>query len=154
MATGKERVKSLDELRVYAPSRGNLAYQSEAIPHVRTAEPAPDRPIRKPDLRPVAPRPRRRSLFELLRDYKILPKIAAVAAILAVAGVLIVTVSGYNRISAAKRENNKLSKKVIEMEKAVEKAKVDLLFSIDQEAAQEAAQEAGMQYSGIGNPNP
>lgn len=146
MSTDSSKRKSLDEIRVYAPSRGNLALASETLPRTRVAEPSPVRPARKPRLVPVPAKPRRRTLSELVREYKVLPKAAAAIAILAVAFALIVTVSGFNTISATQKEINKLEKKVSDMESTVEKAGVDLLFSIDPEAAHNAAREAGMLY--------
>ncbi|MCR5611960.1 MAG: hypothetical protein K6F68_09070 [Clostridiales bacterium] len=146
MSTGNEKAKSLDELRVYAPSRGNLALKSEALPRTRVAEPKPYEPVRRPKLTPVAPRPKRKTLLEVLREYKFLPKTLAVVVILAMAAALIVTISGFNNISAAQKEINNLSKKVSQMESAVEKTNVDLLFSIDIDAAHAAAEEAGMSY--------
>lgn len=145
MSTGNDKVRSLREIRVYAPSRGNLALQSEALPRTRVAEPKPY-PERRPKLTPVAPRPKRRTLAQILREYKVFPKLAAVICIAAIAAALIITVSGFNTISETQKEINRLSKKVSEMEKTVEKTGVDLLFSIDLSAAHEAARANGMSY--------
>ena len=143
--------KSLDAIRVYAPSRGSLALDSEALPYTRVAEPAPAAAPRRPKLVPLAPAKKRHTLLDTMREYKVLPKTAAVVCILAMAFALIFTLSGFNNISASQKEINKLSKQVSEMEKNVEKANVDLLFSLDLASAHEAARDAGMSYPGTGN---
>ena len=145
------RRKSLDAIRVYAPSRGNLAVKSEALPYTRVAEPVPAEPRRRPQLVPAAPAKRRRTLLETLREYKALPKTAAVVMVLAVAFALIVTISGFNTISAAQKEINALNKRVAEMENVVERTNVEYLFSIDIGSAHDAANAAGMAYPGSGN---
>lgn len=148
------RRKSLDTIRVYAPSRGNLAIQSESLPYTRVAEPSPVRPApgRRPTLVPKAPAKKRRTLADTLREYKVLPKAAAIACILSMAFALIFMLSGFNDISAAQKEINKLNQRVSEMESVVEKTNVDYLFSIDIGAARAAAGEAGMTYAVKSNP--
>lgn len=143
--------KSLDAIRVYAPSRGNLAIESEALPYTRVAEPAPAAAPRRPKLVPLAPAKKRHTLLDTVREYKVLPKTGAVALILAMAFALIFTLSGFNNISAAQKEINSLTKQVSEMEKGVEKANVDLLFALDPAAAHDAARAAGMSYPGTGS---
>ena len=145
MSTGNANRSSVEEIRVYAPSRGNLALKAETLPRTRVAEPLPDRPSR-PRLRPVKPRQKRRTAIGLLRDYKVIPKTAAVAAVLVVAFAMIFMISGFSGISAAQKQINKLEKQISELESAVEKTNVDLLFSIDAESAHEAARNAGMSY--------
>ena len=147
--TGKR--KNLEALRVYAPSRGNLAIDSEALPYTRVAEPAPARqPRRRPALVPVAPAQKRRTLAEVIRENKRIAKSVSVICVLAAAFALIVMLHGYNDISAAQKEINELSTRVSDMEGVVEKANVEYLFSIDVGSAREAAGTAGMTYSGIG----
>ncbi|MCR5808462.1 MAG: hypothetical protein K6G56_02755 [Clostridiales bacterium] len=144
--------KNLDAIRVYAPSRGNLAVSSEALPYTRVAEPLPKtEPRRRPVLVPNAPAKKRRTLADLLREYKFLPKLGAVVCVLAVAFSLIVMLSGFNSISAAQKDLNSLSKRVSEMENVVEKTNVEYLFSIDIGSAHDAATAAGMSYAV--NPN-
>lgn len=147
-----ERRRNLDALRVYAPSRGNLAIKSEALPATRVAEPSPSRePRRRPTLVPRKPAVRRRTLADVLRENKVLPKTAAVVCVLAMAMALIVMLSGYNNISAAQKEINSLSKRVDDMESVVEKTNVEYLFAIDAGSAHDAASEAGMNYPVFGS---
>lgn len=150
MSTGNARNSSLEDLRVFAPGRtvtnGNLALNSEALPRTRIAEPKPAQPARRPQLVPVRPKEKRRTLAQVIREYRVIPKTFAVAAVLAAAFALIFMISGFNNISAVQKDINRLSNKVSEMERAVEKTNVDLLFSIDAGAAHEAAQNAGMDY--------
>lgn len=149
--TSKER-KSLEAIRVYAPSRGNLAVSSEALPYTRVAEPLPKtEPRRRPVIVPSAPAKERRSLIDTAREYKLLPKLAAFLCVLAMAFSLIVMLSGYNRISAAQKDLNSLNKRVTEMENVVEKTNVEYLFSIDVGSAHDAASAAGMSYAVGGN---
>ncbi len=144
--------KSLEALRVYAPSRGNLAIESESLPYTRVAEPLPKTsPRRRPALVPKAPAERRRSLAEVFRANKVLAKTTAVIGILAVALALLVMISGYNKITAAQKEINNLSREVSEMESSVEKANIEYLFSIDIGSAHDAANAAGMRYPVSGN---
>ncbi len=143
--------KSLEALRVYAPSRGNLAIESEALPYTRVAEPAPGyEPRRRPTLVPKAPARKKRTLAQVLRENKVVSKLAAVGCVLAVAMALIVMISGYKNISAAQKEINELSKRVSEMESSVEKTNVEYLFSIDVGSATDAAGSAGMTYPAAG----
>ena len=158
MSTGNASRNQTNEFRVYAPGRtrtvvnGNLAVKSEALPRTRVAEPLPNEPARRPRLVPVKqPKQQRRTLPELVRDYKVVPKAMAVAVVLAMAFALIFMISGFSNISAAQKEINRLSKKVTEMERAVEKTNVDLLFSIDAGAAHDAARDAGMSYPAARN---
>ena len=147
--TGKR--KNLEALRVYAPSRGSLAIDSEALPYTRVAEPAPARsPRRRPSLVPVAPAEKRRTLADVVRENKLIAKAASVICVLAAAFALIVMLHGYNGISAAQKEINELSGRVTKMESVVEKTNVEYLFSIDVGSARDAAGAAGMTYSGIG----
>lgn len=143
--TSKRR--NLDTIRVYAPSRGSLAIESEALPYTRVAEPAPGyEPRRRPTLVPKAPAKKKRSLAQVLKENRVTSKLAAVGCVLAVAMALIVMLSGYNNISAAQKEINELSKRVATMESSVEKTNVDYLFSIDDASAHEAAGSAGMTF--------
>ncbi len=158
MSTGNANRNQADEFRVFAPGRtrtvvnGNLAVKSEALPRTRVAEPLPAQPARRPRLVPVKqPKQKRRTLPELIRDYKVVPKTMAVALVLAIAFATIFMISGFNNISVTQKEINRLSRKVSEMEKAVEKTNVDLLFSIDAGAAHDAAQDAGMSYPAAQN---
>lgn len=152
MSTGNANRYQEDEFRVFAPGRstttvnGNLAMKPEALPRTRVAEPLPARPERRPHLVPVRPKEKRRTLPQLIRDYKVVPKTMAAAVVLAMAFAMIFMISGFNNISVAQKEINRLSKKVSEMESAVEKTGVDLLFSIDAGAAHDAARDAGMSY--------
>lgn len=147
------RRKNIDALRVYAPSRGNLAIDTESLPRTHVAEPAhkpePRRP--RPYLVPKAPETRRRTLADILREYKVIPKAGFVALVLAVAFALIIMLSGYNDISAAQKRINALDSKVSELQSAVDKTKVDYLFSIDLGSAREAAAQAGMTYPALGS---
>ena len=145
------RRKSLDAIRVYAPSHGNLAVETEALPYTRVAEPLPKtEPRRRPYLVPQ-PQHKRHTLADTLREYKVLPKVGAFACVVAMALALIVMLSGYNTIAAAQKEINSLTKRVSEMESLVEKANVDYLFSIDINSAHDAARAAGMSYPAAGN---
>lgn len=147
--TGKR--KNLEALRVYAPSRGNLAIDSEALPYTRVAEPAPARPARRrPSLVPAAPSQEKRTFADVVRENKLVAKVVSVVCILAAAFALIFMIHGYNGISAAQKEINELSKRVADMEGVVEKTNVEYLFSIDVGSAREAAGAAGMTYSGVG----
>lgn len=146
--------KNLDVLRVYAPSRGNLAIDMETLPRTHVAEPvrkpAPRHP--RPYLVPEkAPEVRRRTLADILREYKVAPKLGFVALAVAVAFAFIVMLSGYNDISAAQKRINALDEQVSRLQSAVEKTKVDYLFSIDLGSAREAATQAGMTYPAVGS---
>lgn len=136
--------KSLDTLRVYAPSRGSLAVETEALPLTRVAEPLPARQ-RRPKL-VALPQKKRRTFADVLREHKVLQRAAMLVSIFAVAFALVVTVSGYNRISAAQRDLNSLSKQAEELKNSVEQTNIDLLFSISSASPQDAAEAAGMSY--------
>ena len=137
-------------IRVYAPSRGNLALQPEAVPQTRVAEPV-RRPVRKPQ---PAERPlvkpgtqkSRRTFAEVWRAYNVTPKLMAVLCVCAAAGAMLFMVRRYSRISAMQSDINKLSQQISEMESHIEKANVDYMFSIDIDAAHNAARAAGMVY--------
>ena len=62
------------------------------------------------------------------------------------AAALIVTVSGYNNISAVQKQINDLNESVSRMQIDVKSAERTYLESIDTEAAQRAAADAGMVY--------
>ena len=62
------------------------------------------------------------------------------------AAALIVTVSGYNNISAVQKQINDLNESVSRMQIDVKSAERTYLESIDTEAAQRAAADAGMSY--------
>gem|GEM_PF-274513 len=147
-----------EPIRVYAPSRGNLAVKSEAAPATRVAEPA-RRPVRRPapQTRPlVDPKQaqKRRTLADVWRAYKITPKLFAVLCVGAAAASLLFMMKRYSRISAVQREINELSGRIVEMEKGVERTDIEYMFSIDIGAAHDAARQAGMVYpvaEGIGD---
>ena len=134
--------KSLDTLRVYAPSRGSLAVETEALPVTRVAEPLPARQ-RRPKL-VALPQKKRRTFADVLREHKVLQRAAMLVSIFAVAFALVV--SGYNRISAAQRDLNSLSKQAEKLKNSVEQTNIDLLFSISSASPQDAAEAAGMSY--------
>lgn len=136
--------KRLEDIRVYSPSRGNLAIKSEALPQPLLAE--PEKAPRRPVLVPVAPAPEKRSLLDILRENKLLTKAAALICVFAAAAALIITVAGYNNISAVQKQINELNESVSEMQVNVQNAERSYLMSIDTEAAQEAATDAGMRY--------
>ena len=137
--------KRLEDIRVYSPSRGNLAIKSEALPYTRVAEPETAAP-RRPVLVPAAPADKRRTLLDLLRERKVFAKTAAIACVFVAAAALIVTVSGYNNISAVQKQINDLNESVSRMQIDVKSAERTYLESIDTEAAQRAAADAGMVY--------
>ena len=81
-----------EPIRVYAPSRGNLAMRPEAVPATRVAEPA-RRP--NPTVRPHRKgqeAPARRTLAQLWREYKVAPVLAVFCCIFAAAGALLVMI--------------------------------------------------------------
>ena len=142
--------KSLEDLRVYAPSRGSLAIETEALPYTRVAEPLPAQPRRRPKL-VALPKTEKRTFADVLRENKVLSRAAALVCVFAVALALVFTLMGYNKVSAAQRELNALSKQATELENSVEKTNIDLLFSINAGSAQDAAEAAGMTYPVTGN---
>lgn len=147
--------KNLDALRVYAPSRGNLAIENEALPYTRVAEPATKVDIRhRPFIVPKPVSVPKKTIAEHIKDNHVFAKLTAVLCVCLVALSLLVMISGYNSISAAQREMNALTKRVADMESIVEKTNVEYLFSIDVNSAHEAAGSVGMIYpinGGSGN---
>ena len=149
--------KSRDAIRVYAPSRGNLAIKEETLPVTRVAEPTPRRqaPRRpRPHLVPKAPARKRRTLTELLREFKVVPKAAFLAVVLAAAAMLLFSISGSKNIASVQKEINDLQKEITDLQSVVDKTSVDYLFSIDIGSARGAAAAAGMAYpvsGGSGN---
>lgn len=137
-------------IRVYAPSRGNLALQPEAVPATRVAEPA-RRPVRKPQ---PAERPavrtetkkQRRTLAQIWKAYKVTPKIIAVCCVCLAAGAMLFMVRRYSRIASVQSDINRLSSQISQLESSIEKTNVDYMFSIDIGAAHNAARAAGMVY--------
>ena len=142
-------------IRVYAPSRGNLALAPEAVPSTRVAEPV-RRPVRKPQpaARP-AERPeskkQRRTLIDILRAYKVLPKLLAVLCVCLAAGAMLFMIRRYSRIAAVQSDINELNVRIAELESEIDKANVDYMFSIDIDAAHDAARAAGMVYPDSGS---
>lgn len=142
-------------IRVYAPSRGNLALQPDAAPATRVAEPI-RRPARKPAPaeRPlVSPKQKRqtRTLGEIWRAYNITPKLFATVCVCLAAGAMLFMIRRYSRIAAVQSDINRLSKQITEMENSIDKTNVDYMFSIDIDAAHNAARAAGMVYPDSGS---
>ncbi len=144
-----DKQKANDTIRVYAPSRGNLALSTEAAPKTRVAA----EPVRNPERKPhevltprKAERVQRRTLWQLMADYKVIPKTFAVVCVGAVAASMLFVMTRYNAISAAYTRTNELAAEVEALEKEVERTNVDYLFSIDIGAAHAAAKAAGMVY--------
>lgn len=147
--------KSLDAIRVYAPSRGNLAIKEETLPITRVAEPSPSRPEPRrprPRLVPKAPAKKRRTFAQFVREFKVVPKAAFLTFVLAAAFMLLFSLSGSKNIAAAQREINELRNEISDLQSVVDKTSVDYLFSIDISSARGAAAAAGMSYpaGGIG----
>lgn len=144
---------SHETIRVYAPSRGNLALAPEAAPRTRVAAEPVKKPRRSPAPKQAVPeaKVRRRTLAETMRAYKVLPKFAAVLCVGIATSAMLFVIMRYSRISSAYNEVNELSSQIENMEKAVEKANVDYLFSIDIDAAHDAARAAGMVYPTVDN---
>lgn len=139
------RRKRLEDIRVYSPSRGNLAIKSEALPYTRVAEPekaVPHRPV----LVPTAPAEKKLSVLDRIRERRLFAKAAAIVCVFVAAAALIITVSGYNNISAVQKQINELNESVSQMQVNVNSAERTYLESIDTEAAQRAAADAGMSY--------
>ncbi len=133
-----------ENLRVYAPSRGNLAVDMNAIPATRIAK------QQEPEShRNNKPRREHRSLLQLMREHKVLPRTVAVLSICAVMGVMLFVMSRYNAIAQGHSELNELSERIEMMQQQVEKANVDYLFAIDINAARDAARSAGMEYPNL-----
>ena len=141
-----------EPIRVYAPSRGNLAMQPDYVPATRVAE-----PVRKPARRPqTTERPlvdpkttrKRRTLAQVWRAYGVTPKLIAVAYICVAAASMLFMLKRYNRISSVQRDINKLHGQIQELEFAVERTNNEYMSSIDIGAAQNAARDAGMVYPG------
>ena len=147
MPKSNSKRKSLDDLRVYAPSRGTLAIETEALPYTRVAEPLPREPRRRPKLT-VLPKTHRHTFADTLRENKLLQKTAAIACVFAVALALVITIMGFNRVSSAQRELNSLAKQAEKLENAVEETNIALLFSINSSvgSAEDAAESAGMSF--------
>ncbi len=144
-----------EPIRVYAPSRGNLAEQPEYSPVTRVAEPV-RRPSRRPqpDQRPlVSPKTakKRRSLAEVWRAYKVTPKAAAVLCILLAAAAMLFVLRRYDRITAVQHEIIDLGNRIEQLQNEVERTGNEYNSSIDINAAHEAARAAGMVYPGIGD---
>lgn len=142
-------------IRVYAPSRGNLALQPEPVPSTRVAEPV-RRPVRKPQpaQRPlVLPQTKkhRRTLADIWKAYKVTPKLIALLCVFIAAGSMLFMVRRFSRISAMQTDINRLSGKISELESSIEKDNVEYMFSIDIGAAHNAARAAGMVYPDSGN---
>ena len=150
MPDSNKRAASNHPLRVYAPSRGNLAIQ-EAVPATRVAEPARrPNPAVRPDRRPVEEQ-RPRSLVQLWRDYKVGPKLAIFCCVFAVAGALLFTVRRYSRISAVQSDINELKAQIEQMEITLDSIDVEYMSGVNINAAHSAAEQAGMVYPRSGN---
>lgn len=138
--------ESFDELRVFAPSRGNLAVKEESLPYTHVAEPVtvPMKPRRV-----KSPKKEERvTVAMFLRNAKAMKKVCITAVVLAVAAALIITVSGYNRIAEEQKRINALRDRVEELSVIVE---TDSKFPVDFGAARQAAQDAGMVYPSSAN---
>jgi cell division protein FtsL len=141
--------KSLDAIRVYAPSRGNLAIKEETLPQTHVAEPSPRKaePRRqRPRLVPKAPAKKRRTLTQLIREFKVFPKLAFLAFVLTAAFCFLFMLSGSKDIAAAQKDINDLQEQISDLQSVVDKTNVDYLFSIDISSARGAAAAAGMAY--------
>ncbi len=141
-----------EPIRVYAPSRGNLAIQPERNPATRVAEPV-RRPRQEPAVRPLTPgkdavSPSHRRFAQIWREYRVTPKLAAFACVCLAAGAMLFMLRRYSRISAVQRDINSLSKEITRMEDSIEQANVSFMSSVDIGAAHDAATEAGMVYPG------
>ena len=153
MSMPENRRNTTEPIRVYAPSRGNLAIQPERIPSTRVAEPA-RRPRPETTVRPLrkgSESPASRNLLKLWRDWRIAPKLAAFVCVCLAAAAMLFMLRRYSRISAVQTDINKLSKQIAQMEDSIERANVNYMSSIDIGAAHDAATEAGMVYPGAGS---
>ncbi len=140
-----------EPIRVFAQSSGTSALKAEAAVHTRLAAqpaymPEPYRsplPHRAPE-RKEASKPQRLPLKQLLKRYKVAPKVFAVFVICSLAAMALFVVFQNERISRVQHELNSLNKQIAASENLLEEANVEYLFSIDVEAARDAAQSAGM----------
>lgn len=140
--------RTVEEMRVYAPNNGSLAYKSDYLYDTRLAAAQPKR--RQETAVPAETQPKIRPqktripLSVTLRERKVGIKLTAFlfVALLAMSALLVVL--RFERIAGVQRDINEINAGIAAARRGFGELDMDLSSSIDLEAARLAAETAGL----------
>ena len=138
--------RTVEEMRVYAPNNGSLAYKSDYLYDTRLAAAQPKR--RQETAAPAETQPKIRPqktripLSVTLRERKVVIKLTAFVALIAMSALLVVL--RFERIAGVQRDINEINAGIAAAQRGFGELDMDLNSSIDLEAARLAAETAGL----------
>ena len=125
--------RTVEEMRVYAPNNGSLAYKSDYLYDTRLAAAQPKRPQKT-----------RIPLSVTLRERKVGIKLTAFLFVALIAMSALLVVLRFERIAGVQRDINEINAGIAAAQRGFGELDMDLSSSIDLEAARLAAETAGL----------
>lgn len=140
--------RTVEEMRVYAPNNGSLAYKSDYLYDTRLAAAQPKR--RQETAAPAETQPKIRPqktripLSVTLRERKVGIKLTAFLFVALIAMSALLVVLRFERIAGVQRDINEINAGIAAARRGFGELDMDLNSSIDHEAARLAAETAGL----------
>lgn len=140
--------RTVEEMRVYAPNNGSLAYKSDYLYDTRLAAAQPKR--RQETAAPAETQPKIRPqktripLSVTLRERKVGIKLTAFLFVALIAMSALLVVLRFERIAGVQRDINEINAGIAAAQRGFGELDMDLNSSIDLEAARLAAETAGL----------
>lgn len=140
--------RTVEEMRVYAPNNGSLAYKSDYLYDTRLAAAQPKR--RQETAAPAETQPKIRPqktripLSVTLRERKVGIKLTAFLFVALIAMSALLVVLRFERIAGVQRDINEINAGIAAAQRGFGELDMDLSSSIDLEAARLAAETAGL----------
>ena len=135
--------RTVEEMRVYAPNNGSLAYKSDYLYDTRLAAAQPKR--RQETAAPAETQPKIRPqktripLSVTLRERKVGIKLTAFLFVALIAMSALLVVLRFERIAGVQRDINEINAGIAAAQRGFGELDMDLSSSIDLEAAAETA---------------
>lgn len=140
--------RTVEEMRVYAPNNGSLAYKHDYLYDTRLAATQPKR--RQEPAAPAKPQPKIRPqktripLSVTLRERKVGIKLTAFIFVALITFSALFVVLRFERLSAVQNEINEINAGIATAQRESKELSMDLNSSIDISAARLAAENAGL----------
>ena len=137
--------RTVEEMRVYAPNNGSLAYKSDYLYDTRLAAAQPKRRQETAETQPkIRPQKTRIPLSVTLRERKVGIKLTAFLFVALIAMSALLVVLRFERIAGVQRDINEINAGIAAAQRGFGELDMDLSSSIDLEAARLAAETAGL----------
>ena len=136
--------RTVEEMRVYAPNNGSLAYKSDYLYDTRLAAAQPKRRQETAAPAETQPKIRPQKTRIPLRERKVGIKLTAFLFVALIAMSALLVVLRFERIAGVQRDINEINAGIAAAQRGFGELDMDLSSSIDLEAARLAAETAGL----------